>query len=350
MKTMQTRYGRTLLAACVTAGLGLGALPALAADAAAFGGEELVKAASEEGKVVVYTANQLESEQLLAEKFEERFPEITVEVVRAPGSQLFTRVQTEAAAGQLGADVIEMSDRGLAKEIEDLYADYAPPNANDYPKEHAVSDRLWPKTSWAYVIAYNPQLVDAPPAGWADLVEPSFEPKLGILPAGSGGTPWTLAMFQRKQFGEDYWKNYAAKEPRLYPSDSPMASALIRGEVQVAPLKSNTIIPLMGQGAPIQIVYPEDGIPVTPSAAGVAKAAKHPNAARLYLNWALSPEGQAAWVEGSGGVSVMSGDTPLPEGAEASDMKAVWIPPADEYASLRSSWVEQWNEIFDYRQ
>jgi iron(III) transport system substrate-binding protein len=342
---------RGLLTACVALGIALGLTSmASAQDAAAFGGGELVQAANKEGKVVVYTANQLESEQALAKQFEKRFPKISVEVVRAPGSQLFTRVQTEAAAGKLGADVIEMSDRGLAKKIEDLFADYAPPNADRYPKDYAVSDKLWPKTSWAYVLAYNPQIVDTPPTNWAELVKPDFKPQLGILPAGSGGTPWTLAMFQRKKFGESYWKDYAAKKPQLYPSDSPMASGLVRGEVEVAPLKSNTIIPLMQQGAPIQIVYPTDGIAVTPSAAGVAKAAKHPNAAKLYLNWALSDEGQKAWVEGSGGVSVMSGDGPLPEGAKAADMKAAWVPPVDEYASLRSQWVKEWNAIFDYRQ
>ena len=40
-----------------------------------------------------------------------------------------------------------------------------------------------------------------------------------------------------------------------------------------------------------------EGAPVTPFAAGVPKTAAHPNAARLFLNWCLSDEGQAYMIK-----------------------------------------------------
>ena len=77
--------------------------------------------------------------------FNKRFPEIKVEMVRAPGGQLITRIKTEAAAGKLSADVVNHSDRGLMLEIENLFMDYAPPNAADYLPDVLVSPKFWPQ-------------------------------------------------------------------------------------------------------------------------------------------------------------------------------------------------------------
>ena len=62
---------------------------------------ELIEAAKKEGKFVYYTANFTEVEQETIKAFNKRFPFVKVELVRAPGGQLITRVKTEAAAGKL---------------------------------------------------------------------------------------------------------------------------------------------------------------------------------------------------------------------------------------------------------
>ena len=80
------------------AGLALQSAPA-AAQQEDFGSPELVAAAKAEGKLVFYTANFAEVEQEVIKAFNKRFPGIKVEMVRAPGGQLITRVRTEAAAG-----------------------------------------------------------------------------------------------------------------------------------------------------------------------------------------------------------------------------------------------------------
>ena len=108
------------------------AMPATAQD---FGSPELIAAAKKEGRLVYYTANFAEVEQEVIKAFNKRFPEIKVEMVRAPGGQLITRVKTEAAAGKLAADVVDHSDRALMSELVGLFQDYAPPNGKDYLPE-----------------------------------------------------------------------------------------------------------------------------------------------------------------------------------------------------------------------
>ena len=139
-------------------------------------------------------------------------------MVRAPGGQLITRIKTEAAAGKLSADVINHSDRGLILALQDLFADYAPPNADDYREDVQVSPKLWPRQTLGWSIAYNTELVKNPPKSWMDLTKPEYGNKqIGQVIAPSGGTTWTRIMFERQVLGDDYWKKQAATKPVLYP-------------------------------------------------------------------------------------------------------------------------------------
>src|SRR3954471_20766438 len=93
----------------------------------------LLAAARKEGKIVLYTANFLDTEQAVVKRFSARFPGIQIEIVRAPTGQLITRIRTEAAANRMIADVIDISDRVQARAMIALFAPYAPPNADAYP-------------------------------------------------------------------------------------------------------------------------------------------------------------------------------------------------------------------------
>src|SRR5207302_6304760 len=139
--------------------LGLAAVLATPALAQNFGPPELIAAAKKEGKLVYYTANFAEVEQEVIKAFNKRFPEIKVEMVRAPGGQLITRVKTEAAAGRLTADVVDHSDRALMLDLVGLFQDYAPPNGKDYLPDSLISPKLWPRATLAWSIAYNSALV-----------------------------------------------------------------------------------------------------------------------------------------------------------------------------------------------
>src|SRR6202012_3210158 len=155
-----------IIALAAAAVFALSGVPANAADD--FGPPELIAAAKAEGKLVYYTANFAEIEQLVIKEFNKRFPEIQVEMVRAPGGQLITRVKTEAAAGKLIADVVDHSDRALMLPLADLFQDYAPPNAADYDPAALGSPKFWPGATVMWSIAYNTELVKEPPKTWKD--------------------------------------------------------------------------------------------------------------------------------------------------------------------------------------
>lgn len=309
---------------------------------------ELLAAARKEGKLVLYTANFLDTEQAVSKRFAERFPGIAIEIVRAPTGQLITRIKTEASAGRLGADVIDISDRLQAKAMIELFQPYAPPNAASYPQVARTGDRLWPRSGNAWTITYNAALVKEAPTSWADLLKAEYgKLRIGQTVIGSGGAPFNRAMFERKAIAEDYWARQAAFKPTLYPSQAPMVDALIRGEIAVAPLVTNLAIPLAAQGAPIKWFFAPEGVPVTVFCAGIAKGAGRPNAARLFLDWALSREGQALMVE-LGSFSALE-NAPMPPGVDAKAIKT-WYPDDAEIERVFKAWSEEWNKAYNYRQ
>src|SRR5947208_3313996 len=225
------------------------AMPASAQD---FGSPELIAAAKKEGRLIYYTANFAEVEQEVIKAFNKRFPEIKVEMVRAPGGQLITRVKTEAAAGKLVADVVDHSDRALMSELVGLFQDYAPPNGKDYLPESLISPKLWPRATLVWSIAYNTELVKNPPKSWRDLTKPEYANKqIGEVIVPSGGNTWARVMFERQVFGGDYWKKQATSDTVLYPSGAPMADSLVRGEITIGPLLYNIVYTKKRESAPL---------------------------------------------------------------------------------------------------
>jgi iron(III) transport system substrate-binding protein len=167
--------------------------------------------------------------------------------------------------------------------------------------------------------------------------------------ARSGGTTWTRIMFERQVLGEDYWKKQAATHPILYPSGAPMSDSLVRGEVAMGPLLYNAIYPKQKDGAPIAIFFPPEGTPANPYATGIPKTAANPNAAKLFLNWCLSKEGQTFMIKELGNLTALKVAPVYPEGFDPKVVK-VWFPKFEEYVKLHETWVAEWDKTFGYRQ
>jgi iron(III) transport system substrate-binding protein len=310
----------------------------------------LIEAARKEGRMVLYTSNFTEVMLKTIATFNKSFPFVRVELVRAPGGQLFTRIRTEAAANKLIADAILHSDRGLMLEIENIFADYTPANADAYRPDMVVSPRLWPCITPCWSIAYHTELVKNPPKSWMDLTKPEYGNGLiGQVIGPSGGTTWTRAMFERIVLGEDYWARQAATKPRLYPSGAPLSDALVRGEVAIAPLLYNIIFEKKRDGAPVEIFFPPEGVPVTPYGCGIPKTAANPNAARLFMDWCLSEEGQVHFIKDQGNVSAMKTQPAALPGFDPATHK-IWLPEFKQFQDLFKPWLEEWNKAYGHRQ
>ena len=93
--------------------------------------------------------------------------------------------------------------------------------------------------------------------------------------------------------------------------------------------------------------FAPEGVPATVFAAGLTKTSPNPNAAKLFLDWALSREGQALMVE-LGSFSSLA-HAPMPPGVDAKAIKT-WYADDAEFERVHKPWSDDWNKAYNYRQ
>jgi iron(III) transport system substrate-binding protein len=311
---------------------------------------DLAAAARKEGRLVLYTTAYNEVEQEVINLFNKTFPWLRVEMVRASGGQLITRIRSEAAAGKLNADLVDHSDPGLMREDEALYQSYTPPNAGDYRTDLITAGKMWPSILPPWTIVHNTEVVKNPPRTWLDLCKTEYSNgQIGMVIAGSGGSTWARIMFERMVLGEDYWARQAATKPKLFPSGAPLADAVVRGEVPIGVVVQNAAFGFRKDGAPVAISFPPEGVPVLFTAMAIPKTAPNPNAARVYADWKMSLEAQIDTIVTHGNLSALNQQPAVPEGFDPAKVK-LWVPDFQKHAGLQRKWVEEWNQTYGYRQ
>lgn len=351
----------------LAAGFGIAAAatfsaPTMAQDGLVVDGEviadaTLFDAAKEEGSLLYYTVNFEDMERGVLEYFKEDTG-IDFDVVRLSTGRMFERVMTEYSGGKLEADLVSLTDFVLMGQLVDggVLAAHRIINWDDIPDGLKQADgKYYTENRFAAVLGYNTARwsTDEAPKSWADLTDPKFKGEIGMQQAGAGGMSWNVVLFQRKVLGDDYWAKLAANEPRLYSSMSPLSDDLARGELTVGTVTVGLIRNLVQAGAPVSLNVPEEGAPAVPIMVGVTSVAKHPNAAKLYVNWLMSRRGGkvitdviADWASNPA--------VPPPDlsqyGITLPSSDKLWTANADDWVKLREPWIAEWDKIYRVNQ
>lgn len=290
-----------LLVAC--GGGGDGAQDA-ADELPAKSGADLVAAAEAEGKVVWYTSIPTEAAEGVMAAFEKKYPNIDGEVVRAVTFDLYQRLLTEDSAGQHLADVFNPSDYGVIADARDrgLLAQHVPDSVKG-----AIEDRFidpdghwWSARISTVGIVYNTDAVppERAPKTWDDLADPYWAGgKLGFTDPREVATGYAAfwEMSKAPGIGEDYFQRLGeTAKPRLYAEAGQQLNALTSGELAAAVMVDYRGWELLGDGAPVQVVYPDEGVGYGVDYDAVLKTAPHPYAARLFNEFLGTQEGSTA--------------------------------------------------------
>jgi len=273
-------------------------LPQLASHMGADREQILYEGAKAEGKVVWYTSLSGGSYKALAAAFEARYPGVTVEIYRAPGSDLAVRMTQEAQARSPIADALETTlDTLMALRGAGLLGAFNSPYLRQYPEEaraRANKDLVfWVIARESYVgVAYNNKTIPpvAVPQNFEGLLNPALK---GQLAVGTGGTGARIVGAMLKVKGEAFVRKLKGQDIRLFNLGSvPLLDQIATGEIGASPVVFRTnALEAMEKGAPVQWV-PMDLVPV--NAGGIVLSAKpsHPHAALLMVDFVLGPDGQ----------------------------------------------------------
>jgi ABC-type Fe3+ transport system substrate-binding protein len=274
-----------------------------AAGAASFD-PALEAGARREGTVVWYTGlivNQIT--RPMAAAFEARFPGIKVQYSRASNTETTLKVLNEARAHRVQADVFDVTSGIHALVEAHVIAAYQLPSAAHYPAVLKDAAGYWYGTNLYFLtVAYNTSLVrpaDAPRT-WDDLLDPRWKGHMAwtseLAAQGAPGFICNALTMRGPAKGMDYLRRFAAQEPvSIASSPRAVLDQVVSGEQWIGVMMYNHHAAISAAaGAPVAWVRMEPLVGLF-SIMGVVKDAPHPNAARLFESYVLSPEGQAVF-------------------------------------------------------
>ena len=271
----------------------IGILPPMTFQAS--GSETVLEGARKEGKLVVYTSMTVDQAQKLNNAFSAKYPFIQIGMFRAVGERLLTKIMTEAQAGRYEFDIVQSAEtQAYFLKKKNLLGKYLPAEAKHLHKGFFDSEGYWSAVyMMPNVIGYNTRMVkrNEVPRLDEDLLNPKWKGKIGMDHTKPEWFAWKL-----KRMGEEkgiaYMKKLGAQELRLYAGLTIITNLLAAGEF---PLVLNTYVhnaeDAKRKGAPVDWVAQE---PVFTKfqPIGVGARAAHPNAAKLFVDFMLSEDGQ----------------------------------------------------------
>lgn len=172
------------------------------------------------------------------------------------------------------------------------------------------------------------------PKSWLDLLNPEWKGKIGWDDPSVPGPGAKNMSFVKNYVSSDYWEKLAKNDPVFIRDRAFLSDSIVRGKYSIAVGVLTTYIARVLQaGAPIKPLYLKEGSPGSGWTVSLLKNAPHPNAAKLFLNWFLSKEGQEVFSK-EGGIASFRKDVPQdrvhPNFRLTSDMKIVPWTPEDE--------------------
>src|ERR1051325_11024765 len=115
----------------------------------------LIEAAKKEGKVVWYTSLNINDSNALLARFEQKYPFIKTELLRAGAEQLLNRILTEDNAGRSALDLVNLTTMNALKRRGLLQLHRSPEFAAYHP-QFKDPDGYWATIyNNYYVIGYN---------------------------------------------------------------------------------------------------------------------------------------------------------------------------------------------------
>lgn len=301
----------TVAAACFSGSLAL-------AQSKSAEWDKTVDAGRKEGKIVASIPPSAELRKLMELSFTRQYG-ISVEFIPARGSNVIQRMVNEAKAGVRYFDLhiggTESVITGMLPEniLDAVDPYFVLPEVKD-PKQW-WGGHLWADNAKRYLyvfVAYqtvslwtNPnEYKPAEFSSFDDLLNPKLRDRIGISDPrtpGSGSSMWSYMLYIK---GEEYLKRLVAQKLFVTRDLRLLAENLAKGKIAVTTgIGYSEFLPFIKANLPVlPLPMPKEGLYVSGGYGHltVLKNPPHPNAAKVFVNWLLSRDGQEVFTRGMG--------------------------------------------------
>jgi iron(III) transport system substrate-binding protein len=287
---MRLFWARLFLAGCIVAA----GLP-ICARAQDGSDPTIVQAARKESEVVWYTTMSSDQSQAFMARFQQKYPFLKPSIVRQGGSALLNRILTEAKAGKYFFDVAHGTGEIVLPLMDmGLLAPYISPERKMIPDDLKDKKGFWTSVYVnSVVLGYNTHLTkgQAVPRSYNDLLQPRWKGRKISVDDTYATFLQGLISVWGKDKALDYAKKLAEQDPVVMRGTTVHVQLAAAGEFPLVIGYANIIQNLAEKGAPIDWVPLEPAVISVNTVMAGAKAA-HPNAAKLFIDFTLSKEGQ----------------------------------------------------------
>ncbi|MBM2811778.1 MAG: ABC-type Fe3+ transport system periplasmic component [Chloroflexi bacterium] len=280
-----------------------------------------LEAARREGSVNLYGGMGPDNRAALVAPFERAYPGIKVNGTFGAGRDLVVRISSERTAGKNIADVligpgasgiIPLKPIGaLLPIVPTLMLPEVTDTSNWLDNHFWFLDAEEPYTTLGYVgivqasITVNHDVVDPKQftSMW-DLTDPKWKGKMcaSDVRAAGAGSVQTRYWYTHPQLGPPFMeKLFGEMDITLSTDGRQLIDWIALGRFPIGVLiNSVDIIPAQEQGLPLTLLpgdQAKEGAPIGVSGgtANLVEGRQNPNAAKIYMNWLLSRDGQMSW-------------------------------------------------------
>ena len=253
-------------------------------------------AADVSGKLVLYTSQPNKDAQTTVDAFTAKYPNVEVEWIRDGTTKVMAKLRAEFEAGAPQPDVLLIADMVTMEGLEAEGRLMAHPDADVSAYDPALMDAERHYFSTKLIttgIVYN---TAAPmvPTSYKDLLKAEAQDKLAMpSPLTSGAaTIHMAAITANPDLGWDFYEGLADQGANPQGGNGGTYKAIAGGEklygfvVDFLPIREKL------KGAPVAFVFPEEGVSAVTEPVAILSTAKNPTAAKAFVDFLISPEGQ----------------------------------------------------------
>lgn len=292
-------------------------------------------AADVSGKLVLYTSQPNADAQQTVDAFTAAHPGVEVEWIRDGTTKIMAKLRAEFEAGAPQPDVLLIADMVTMEGLEAEGRLMAYPEAATAGYDAALMDAEGHYFSTKLIttgIIYN---TAAPmvPTSYKDLLSEGAKDKLAMpSPLTSGAaTIHMAAITSDPSLGWDFYQGLADQGANPQGGNGGTYKAIAGGEklygfvVDFLPIREKL------KGAPVEFVFPEEGVSAVTEPVAILSTAKNPDAAKAFVDFLISKEGQE--LAAAMGYLPAHPDVAPPEGFPARDkIKLLGFDPSKALA------------------
>jgi iron(III) transport system substrate-binding protein len=251
-------------------------------------------AAMAQQKLFVYTSMKESLIGDLKTAFAKKHPDIKMDYQSAGAGKLMAKIAAERESGKILADVLWTS------EVPDFYQLKAQGVLLPYvPAEIKSLVNPLPEYDGSFTavrlgtlgIAYNTRLVKTPPQTWQDLQKPAFKGAYGIANPALSGTAYMSVALLSKAFGWQYFEALRANGAKMGKGSGQVVDDTASGDLLASLAVDYITLDKVDKGATLALVFPPEML-VIPSPITIFKGSPNAEAAKKFVDFVLSKEGQ----------------------------------------------------------